>query len=467
MKKHLIWLMLGSMLMVSCNSSEVVTTLQVETTSNITTSMIIPTTTSSMTKPTISTTVSSINNQIVRDMTEYIDSLILNTPSYIPAWNKESFKGRWNYIDGVFLNSIVKLYYSIQTTDKDKANFYKSFFINYINYYIDSNGNFINPQTREPYFQYGELDSICESKILFDAYDMTGDTRYLKAIESSYVYLQDISLVQGSYGNYNHKQTYPNQIWLDGMYMYAPFNARYAKYKNMTDEFHKIRRQYQFIRERMYDENSGLYYHGYSSTGIFWSGYEEGTSSSFWLRSLGWFVTSLTDVIEYFPNGDDKEYLIDLLNEALTGVLDYQDDNTKMFYQLIDKKEYSVVVPSYYLAGLNNTDYLTNDGYKDTLISNYLESSGSSMIAYAMMKSAKLGYIDSDRINSGREIFEGIYKHSFINNSLNDICITAGLGPEGNYVRDGSAYYYLAEKVGSDDAKGVGPFIMAYLEYQE
>ena len=42
-------------------------------------------------------------------MNSYIDSLMSNTDSYIPSWNQEGFKGRWNYIDGVFLKSIVDL----------------------------------------------------------------------------------------------------------------------------------------------------------------------------------------------------------------------------------------------------------------------------------------------------------------------------------------------------------------------
>ncbi|MDE5855671.1 MAG: hypothetical protein K2H06_01350, partial [Anaeroplasmataceae bacterium] len=57
------------------------------------------------------------------------------------------------------------------------------------------------------------------------------------------------------------------------------------------------------------------------------------------------------------------------------------------------------------------------------------------------------------------------YGYSYKEGSLNNICITAGLGPESNKVRDGSIEYYLAEPVGKDDAKGVGPFLMAYLEY--
>ena len=43
-------------------------------------------------------------------LNRYIDNLIDNTNSYIPSWNQESFKNRWNYIDGVFLKSIIDLY---------------------------------------------------------------------------------------------------------------------------------------------------------------------------------------------------------------------------------------------------------------------------------------------------------------------------------------------------------------------
>ena len=395
----------------------------------------------------------------------YIDSLLSATDDYVPSWNRESFKGRWNYIDGVFLNSIVNLYYNLKDTNPTKANSYKDFFIKYINYYIDENGVFVHPETKEANFRTGELDSICESKILFDAYQMTNDQRYLNAIESTYTYLKAMDIVDGSYGNYSHKSNYLDQIWLDGMYMYVPFNARYAVYKNDATELSKIKKQYQFIRENMYDEAKKLYYHGYSSKGIFWSGNKPGTSPSFWLRSMGWYIVSLVDVLEYYPEGNDKEYLKGLLQEAIEGLLQYQDQDTKMFYQVIDKGPIEVLVPASYLEGLKNAKYLTSDGYVDTKIKNYVESSGSSMIAYTLMKGAKLGYLDSSYQQKGQEIFEGIYNHSYQNKRLTNICVTAGLGPESNELRDGSIYYYLAEPVGTNDAKGVGPFLMAYLEY--
>ncbi len=404
--------------------------------------------------------------EIDKTMMNYIDSLIENTTDYTPSWNRESFKGKWNYIDGVFLNSIVSLYYSLKDIDVTKANAYKAFFLRYINYYLDEQGNFINlKEDGKEAFKEGELDTICESRILFDAYEMTKDTRYLTAIDKTYTSLMNQPRVYGS-NNFSHKKEYLNQIWLDGLYMYVPFYARYAILYQNEEIWSIIKEQYKYIRNHMFDENMQLYYHGYDSTkSIFWADQNTGCSKTFWLRSMGWYLVSLCDVLDFYPDGENKEYLKQLLQEAIDGILLYQDNKTKMFYQVIDKKNIKVKVSKFYLENLKNKKYAKNDVYHDAKISNYLESSGSSMIAYTLLKAAKAGYIDSSYYDRGIEVFEGIYMHSFKNNSLNDICITAGLGPENRLYRDGTISYYLAEPVGKDDAKGVGPFIMAYLAY--
>lgn len=399
----------------------------------------------------------SIDSDIIYNtLNTYIDELMNSTDSYIPSWNKESFKGKWNYIDGVFLNSIVNLFYE---TNNNK---YKDFYLKYIDYYINENGEFIDPRTNDLAYNSKELDSVCESRILFDAYEMTKDIRYLNAINNTYNSLMEMPKAEGC-NNFSHKTIYNNQIWLDGMYMYVPFLARYAKLNNRNDLFNLIKEQYEYIRNHMYDEAKKLYYHGNDTTkSIFWSDKTTGNSSNFWLRSNGWYIVSLVDVLEYYPNGDNKDYLINLLEEAIKGLLDYQENNTKLFYQLIDKGNTIYYVDYSYFEGLNNKNY-----YYSSYVKNYLESSGSSMIAYTLIKGASLGYLDDKYLNIGLDIFEGIYDYSFKNGSLNNICITAGLGPENKLYRDGSIAYYLAENVGSDDAKGVGPFLMAFIEYSK
>jgi len=67
-------------------------------------------------------------------LNSYIKDLMNKTTSYTPCWNQESFKNRWNYIDGVFLKSIIDAY----NKTNDKA--YIDFVVNYVNYYIDSDG---------------------------------------------------------------------------------------------------------------------------------------------------------------------------------------------------------------------------------------------------------------------------------------------------------------------------------------
>ncbi len=388
-------------------------------------------------------------------MNSYIDSLMSNTDSYIPSWNQEGFKGRWNYIDGVFLKSIVDLYN--KTNDTKYINFVKTF----VDYYIDESGNFLNLRTdvTQPGYNLGELDSVCESKVLFDLYSYTNEERYKTAIDYTYNALSNqLKLDDGIC--YAHKTSYSNQVWLDGFYMYAPFVARYAKVFNHNEIFDSLYNQYKYVRNHMYDETKKLYYHGYSYTNIFWAN-DNKCSSSFWTRSIGWFVSSLADTIEYYPDGDKKTELIKIYQEALDGVLNYLDKSSNMFYQVTDKGNQSKTVSySKYLK------YLNKKYSSDTVLSNYLESSGSSLIAYSLLKGYNSKVLKRSYYDNGFNIFNGVYDKSFKNNELGDICITAGLGPSDKTYRDGSFDYYLAEPVGKNDAKGVGPFIMAFIEIQ-
>ena len=393
------------------------------------------------------------NNEIEKNMDQYIDTMISNTKSYTPSWNQENFKGRWNYIDGVFLKSIIDKY------NKTKDEKYIKFVVKYVNYYIDKDGNFKNiTNPGLPGFTSGELDSVCESRILFDLLDYTKDSRYEIAIQKTFQELRTMPTCYGT-DNFYHKSSYPEQVWLDGMYMYAPFLTRYALMVNDTSILDLLVRQYQFIRDNMFNEEKGLYYHAIDvSKQMFWADKETGLSKSFWLRAEGWLLTSLADVLDYLKAKEYKKYyepLNEMFEEAIEGILQYMDPNNYMFYQVIDRGGEGATV-SY-----NDYLYYLNDDYTETTyINNYLESSGSSMVSYSLLKHYPKG---SKKYKLGLKIFEGVYNHSFKDNSLNDICIQAGLGPDNRRYRDSSFEYYLAERVGSNDAKGVGPFIMAYL----
>ncbi|MDE6584395.1 MAG: glycoside hydrolase family 88 protein, partial [Anaeroplasmataceae bacterium] len=188
----------------------------------------------------------------------------------------------------------------------------------------------------------------------------------------------------------------------------------------------------------------GLYYHGYdSSKTLFWANPETGLSKNFWLRSLGWYTVALIDVYEYMNEQmfDERHSIMEIFKETLDAVLKYQDAESKMFYQ----------VPN----------FPDREG-------NYLETSGSSMIAYAILKGVRLKALPPRYQQIGLDIFDGICKtYLTVKNedlNLGGICLVAGLGPETNLRRDGTYEYYMSEPVVENDAKGVGPFIMAYTE---
>ena len=429
-----------------------------------------------------------VDTESFKNYIDYImDTTKMPSSGVKPVWGSEGFKGSFNYIDGVFFNGLVTLYY--QETNATKKEEYKKFFLDYVGAFVDSEGYILKVSKSstsrvkmdanlEGSAEKRELDFICEAKILFDAYELSGNEKYIKAIEKYYGHLTTNmgDPVKGSYGNYSHKASgYTNQVWLDGMYMYAPYNARYLSATNAdTQKFYDLRRQFEFIYDKMKAEN-GLYYHAFTQENAVWAA-DNDCSTHFWSRSVGWLTMGLVDVIEYFPEGDDKDFLKKMLNELLDSLISFKDKDTDMFYQLVDQDTFVEGFTKQYLSGRSvpgSIDGYTNDRKGSYYDRNYLETSGSSMIAYALMKGARLGYLNKGTYNyrqEGEETFEGIYNHSLVNEGSNvyhlyDICKMAGLDKSGGD-RDGSTRYYLTgEAVTSDDGKGLGPFILAFIEY--
>jgi unsaturated rhamnogalacturonyl hydrolase len=364
----------------------------------------------------------------------YIDRLIDDTTPDAPIWNIENIKhGKapgWNYIDGCMMTSLYTIY---KQTGKKK---YIDFIDRFVDYYVFEDGT-IRGYDKETY----NVDNINEGRVLFDLYRETGKEKYKKAI--CLLYSQIESQPRTAIGNFWHKKIYPNQVWLDGLYMAQVFYTRYETEFNGGKNYPDIARQFKNVYDNMYDKGKRLYYHGwdYSKT-AFWSDKNTGLSKSFWLRSVGWYTVGLVDSIGYMEgDGKDKAQLIAIFKDTIEGLEQYIDKDKKMFWQVVDQ------------GGRQG---------------NYLETSGSAMIAYAMMKGARLGIVDSRFANVGKEVFNGICNEYLTDTdgklNLGGICLMAGLGPETNRKRDGSFEYYISEPIVENDAKGTGPFVMAYTE---
>lgn len=363
----------------------------------------------------------------------YINRLVDDSRPDAPMWNIENIrmgkKPHWNYIDGCMVCAFMEI---AEITGNRK---YSDFVEEFIDYYVNEDGT-IRGYDKEKY----NLDDVNEGRVLFPLYKKTGKEKYRLAIELQNSQLRDQP--RTSTGNFWHKLIYPNQIWLDGLYMAQVFAAMYAKEFGGKD-YSDLLMQIKNVRKYMFDEQAKLFYHGLDcSKTIFWADKETGLSKNFWLRAIGWFTVSMVDIISIVDDKETKAEITKIFRETIDGILQYRHKESGMYYQVV------------------------NMGHRE---GNYLETSGSSMIAYAVMKGARIGALPKEYWQLGKETFDGI-KERYLTISddgtlnLSGICLVAGLGPENNTRRDGSFEYYISEPVVENDAKGVAPFVLAYTE---
>ena len=363
----------------------------------------------------------------------YILELIQRSTPQRTAWNVEKIReGKdttWNYIDGCMLMALAAM------TEITGDGRYIAFAEKVTDFFVQEDGSI---RTFEP--EKRALDDYNEGRALFSVYSRTGKEKYRKAADMLYRNLMEQP--RTFEGNFWHKRIYPDQVWLDGVYMAQPFIAAYQK-EFGTGDYSDIAAQIRNIRKRMRDPETGLYYHGYdASRKAFWADPETGLSRCFWLRAIGWFTLALADLTGILPeSAPERAEIVETFRELAESLERYMDPETGMYWQVVDQRG--------------------REG-------NYPETSGSSMIAYAMLKGSRLGVLDAKFRELGRKTFRGILD-GFLKTrdgmlELQNICLVAGLGPENNRRRDGSYAYYVSEPIVNNDAKGSAPFVLCYTE---
>ncbi|MET3032859.1 glycoside hydrolase family 88/105 protein [Flavobacterium johnsoniae] len=338
-------------------------------------------------------------------------------------------KPKWDYVHALVLHSIEEL------NKKNPDPRYKAYIRGYVDELVQEDGT-IKTYELDKY----NIDLVVPGRLLFAIYAETKQDKYLKAMQL--VRQQLTEQPRTASGGFWHKQIYPNQMWLDGLYMGEPFYAEYTAAFENGKSFDDIAKQFELIQLHATDPKTGLLYHGWDeSKAMPWANKETGNSPNFWSRALGWYVMALVDVLDYFPKDHPKRpELIKYLNNASAALAKYQD-KSGLWYQVTDK-----------------------GGEKG----NYLEASGSAMFAYAFAKGANKGYLPSKYKKLANKAFDGLTtvlikkvdEDGGI--TLTNCCQVAGLG--GTPYRDGSYEYYVNERKKDNDPKATGPFILAALE---
>ena len=290
------------------------------------------------------------------------------------------------------------------------------------------------------------LDHICPARTLFPLYRLTGKEKYRSCIDS--IYIQICTQPRTEAGAFWHKKVYPYQVWLDGLYMEAPFYAEYSalllageheKYVNFDD----IADQFRTAFSKCYDYSTGLLRHAWDETGsMAWSDPYTGQSAHSWGRAMGWYMMALVDVLDFMPEDHPaREDLIGILSTLLDTLQKFADPETGMWYQVLD-------CPG-------------REG-------NYVEATCSAMFTYVYLKAARKGYAPQYG-KYAKRLYRNLVK-TFIREeadgtiTLTRCCAVAGLGGKEN--RSGDYDYYIHERICENDPKGIGPFIWSSLEYE-
>lgn len=312
---------------------------------------------------------------------------------------------------------------------------YSEYMETFIDYFVQEDGS-VKHYKPEEY----NIDRINPAKNLITLYKRTGEKKYLDAIELHVEQMRNHPKTRS--GAYWHKKVYPNQIWLDGLYMASPFLAQYAAEFNAPEWFDEVASEIKIAYKVTVDKETGLLYHAYDeSREQRWSDPETGHSPHFWSRGTGWYMMAIVDVLDYLPkNHPDRDSIITILNNVCEAVMKVQDPETGLWYQVLD--------------------HVGAEG-------NYIEGSGSAMFVYTFAKGAKNGYLPERYLEIANKGFDSIIEHLIVEEedgliTMTNICGACGLG--GNPYRDGSYEYYVTELVRDNDSKGVAPFIVAAIE---
>ncbi|KAJ7196067.1 Six-hairpin glycosidase-like protein [Mycena pura] len=291
------------------------------------------------------------------------------------------------------------------------------------------------------------MDRLSTGNGLIDLYKETGNDTYRTAFTGlrSSINLNSRNAEDGLW-----YFVYPDWSYLDGMYSLAPF---YAYYTTLLDARNAsaiadMMRQLDLLWTHCAAANgTGLLVHGYddSKTAV-WADPATGASPHVWGRSLGWYNMALVDTLEILPRQTHPRDWARLRARfcALAGALRKAVDATSgAWWQLLDQPG---------RAG------------------NYIESSGSAMFVYALLKGVRLGYLENGGVPAYTDVAARAYNYitdTFVVHNGTD----GTLGYNGTVsvcsLNSTASYeYYVGQPINYNSVLGSAAFVLASLEYE-
>ncbi len=379
----------------------------------------------------------------------YIDGLTVDSKENVPrevvadehkffTWDNEyrtpsvkPYLFDWSYYNGVVMEGL----YDIYAVDPEKGKRYYDYVKEYLDAMLvkDEDGNVsLNPRLAG-YVDHHGADCYKTAAVVMKMTD--GHDDYMKLASILYRDLTDTTHVN-SKGNivpldfmeedlgYNYWHSWAGgkppmfKVWLDGIYMLQPFLASYAAKTGDTAQLELIKKRFQWVAETMLAEN-GMYVHACNS--------KDDVCAFHWTRAMGWYAMAMVDVMDV-AGGELVDVIKPNLKLFVDGMLPYQDKSGMW---------------------ANVADWPVTE-------TNRLETSGTSMMVYTILKGVRKGWLDASYRDAAVKAFTAMTELKLKDDGLEDIYMKAAANNTNNYE---NPEYYMP-----DEGKGSGPYIMAYSE---
>ncbi|EIN04615.1 glycoside hydrolase family 105 protein [Punctularia strigosozonata HHB-11173 SS5] len=289
-----------------------------------------------------------------------------------------------------------------------------------------------------------QLDPIRTGPTFLYLYDVTGQQKYKIAADK---YRQQLEThPRTAQGQFWHKLRYPNQGWLDGIYMGDVFYAQYThdfQYSNKS-AWDDVQAQFTLMFENTLQNATSpphLLYHGYDySHAAPWASPDRGHSPESWDRALGWYMMALVDTLDIFPPAHPGHAaLLSFFRTLAPRVKAAADAQTGVWWLVLSQPG---------RAG------------------NYFESSGSAMFVYALLKGVRRGHIEDDGIVKAMRKAYGYMVENWAIPNANGTIDWQNTVQVGSLDGNGTFEYYTSVPTDVNDLKGLAAFTLASIEYE-
>lgn len=276
------------------------------------------------------------------------------------------------------------------------------------------------------------LDDFQAGNLLYPLYERTKEARYKLALDHL-MELMD-AYPKNREGGFWHMERFPNQMWLDGLYMGGPLICKYAAMFGVEKYYDIAAEQALLMQEKTRDEATGLWYHAYDCERTAdWADKQTGCSPEFWGRSMGWVPIAVLEELDYIAESHPQyPALCRLVQELLIALCRFQAEDGR-WYQVVNK------------------------GGEDH---NWLENSCSCLYSAAICKAVRKGLMDQSYLIYAKKGYEGVINSLTWDGEdlqVGNVCVGTGVG---------DYEHYCNRPVCVNDLHGVGALLIMCAEMQ-